>query len=173
MQRAAHVFLQKVSMETVQSAGEKVLVMMYGGNPSESLDALRYRLFCSKVAVGTTFVQVHTLPPTSAAARFHSLRVYLQVQEWLGNCQMVEPKQCGWRLERDRLVPVTTDIPAAPSDLLKVIRSSCKSNYDSKRCSCRKYGLDCTSSCEECCGVSCSNSHVLTLDTDDLYALIK
>ena len=143
------------------------MVMMYGGNPSESLDSLRYRLFCSKVAVGTTFVQVHTLPPTSAAARFHSLRVYLQVQEWLGNCQMVEPKQCGWRLERDRLVPVTTDIPAAPSDLLKVIRCSCKSNCDSKRCSCRKHGLDCTSSCEECCGVSCSNSPVLTLDTDE------
>ena len=51
MQTAAHVFLQEVSMETVQSAGEKVLVMMFGGNPSESLDALRYRLFCSKVAV--------------------------------------------------------------------------------------------------------------------------
>ena len=95
MQTVAHVFLQEVSIETVQSAGEKVLVMMYGGNPSESLDALRYRLFCSKVAVGTTFVQVHTLPPTSVVARFHSLIVYLLVQEWLGNCQMVEPKQSG------------------------------------------------------------------------------
>ena len=95
MQRAAQAFLQEVRLETVQSAGEKVLVMMYGGNPSESLDALRYRLFCSKVAVGTTFVQVHTLPPTSTAARFHSLRVNLQVHEWLGNCQMVEPTQCG------------------------------------------------------------------------------
>ena len=167
MQTAAQVFLQEVSMETVQSAGEKVLVMMYGGNRSESLDAPRCRLFCSKVAVGTTFVQVHTLPPTIVAARFHSLRVYLQVQEWLGNCQIVEPKQCGWRLERDRLVPVTTDIPAAPSDLLKVIHCSCKSNCDSKRCSCRKYGLDCTSCCEEYCGVSCSNSPVLTLDTDE------
>ena len=122
MQTAAQVFLQEVSLETVQSAGEKALVMMYGGNPSESLDALRYRLFCSKVAVETTFVQVHTLPPTSVVTRFHSLRVYLQVQEWLGNCQMVEPKQCGWKLEHGRLVPVPTDIPAAPSDLLKVIR---------------------------------------------------
>ena len=72
MQTAAHVFLQEVSMETVQSAGEKLLIMMYGGNPSESLDALQYRLYCSKVAVRTTFVQVHTLPPTSAAARFQS-----------------------------------------------------------------------------------------------------
>ena len=147
MQAAAQAFLQEASSETVQSAREKALVILYGGNSSESLDALRYRLFCSKVAVGTTFVQVHTLPPTSAAARFHSLRVYLQVQEWLGNRRTVEPTQCGWRLECNSLVPVTTDIPAAPSDLLKVIRCSCKSNCDSKPCSCRKHGLDCTSSC--------------------------
>ena len=167
IQAAAQAFLQEASSETVQSAGGKALVILYGGNSSESLDALRYRLFCSKVAVGTTFVQVHTLPPTSAAARFHSLRVYLQVQEWLGNRRTVEPTQYGWRLECDSLVPVTTDIPAAPTDLLKVIRCSCKSNWDSKRCSCRKHGLDCTSSCEECCGVSCSNSPALSMDTEE------
>ena len=35
MQTAAQLFLQEVSLETVQSAGEKVLVMMYGRNPCE------------------------------------------------------------------------------------------------------------------------------------------
>jgi 5'-3' exonuclease len=97
----AHIFLRDNSFETVESAGERALVLLYNGSPKESLDELRYRLFCSKVAVGTTCVQVHTLPPTSAAARIHSLRVYFQVQEWLGNKLTVQPTQCGWRHDHE------------------------------------------------------------------------
>ena len=126
----------------------------------------RYRLFCSKVAIGTTFVQVHTLPPTSAAAKYHSLRVYLQAQEWLGNGQTTDLTLYGWKLQKDKLAPVTTELSAAPSELLKVIRCSYRSNCDTKRCSCRKHVLQCTSGCWECCGVSCSNSPLLSTELD-------
>ena len=166
MQALAATFLRDDSIDSIQLAGEKMFVLLYNGNAGESLDELRYRLFCSKVAVGTTFVQVHTLPPTSAAARFHSFRVYFQVQEWLGGKLSVEPTQCGWRLQHDKFVPVTTDLPAAPGDLLQVIRCMCRNNCDTRRCSCRKHGLECTPSCGECSGVSCSNSPVLAIDYD-------
>ena len=168
LQDLATVFYQAHSktFESIESAGEKSLVLLYGGTLNESLDGLRYRLFCSKVAIGTTFVQVHTLPPTSAAARFHSCRVYLQVQEWMGNTPAKDATNFGWKLEHGRLAPVTTDQPAAPADLLKIIRCTCRSNCDTKRCSCRKHGLQCSSGCGECCGVSCSNSTLLSTDLD-------
>lgn len=159
LQTLAEVFLQdNATLEDILSAGEKALVLLYNGSSREGLDELRYRLFCSKVAVGTTFVQIHTLPPTSAAARFHSMRVYLQVQEWMGLKVAMDPTDYGWKLEHGILVPVTTDLPAAPADVLKVIRCTCKSGCDTKRCSCRKHGLECTSGCGECRGVGCCNS---------------
>lgn len=156
----AEDFIKEENLSTLQSAGEKVFVLLYGGTLEESLDELRYRLFCSKVAVGTTAVKVNTLPPTSAAARFHSLRVIYQLNEWLDpeNTKGLSPTQCGWRIANGRFVPITTDFPAAPADLLKVIRCSCKGSCATKRCSCRKHGLQCSSSCKGCCGVSCSNS---------------
>ena len=53
-----------------------MLLILYGGMSNENLDILRYHRFASKVAVGNVCVQVHTLPPTSAAAKFHSMIFY-------------------------------------------------------------------------------------------------
>ena len=58
---------------------------LYDGKSGSTFNSLRYQWFCLKVALGIQFVQVHALPPTSAAARYHSLLVYLQVQQWNGN----------------------------------------------------------------------------------------
>ena len=49
-----------------------------------------------------------------------------------------------------------TDEEPGPSDLLKIIPCICKEMCD-KRCSCRKVGLTCTSSCKECHGFFCNN----------------
>jgi hypothetical protein len=35
-----------------------------------------------------TFVDPQALPPTSSAAKYHSMRVYLQVQQWMGNNEL-------------------------------------------------------------------------------------
>lgn len=166
MQTLSHVFLVDDNLTKIQSAVERMFVMLYNGIAGQSLDDLRYRLFCLKVAVGTTFLQVHTLPPTSATVRFHSLRGYFQVQEWLGGKLSLERTQYGWRCEQDKFMPITTDIPAAPADLLQVIRCMCRNNCDTRRCSCRKHGLECTPSCEECSGMSCFNSPVPAIDCD-------
>ena len=63
------------------AAGEQALVMSYNGKPGETLDCLRYQYFCEIVALNITFVHPQTLPPTSAAAKYHSFRVYLQIQK--------------------------------------------------------------------------------------------
>ena len=41
--------------------------------------------FATKVAKSSTTVEVHSLPPTTDAAKYHSFQVYCQVQEWMGN----------------------------------------------------------------------------------------
>ncbi|KAL8599888.1 hypothetical protein ACOMHN_016233 [Nucella lapillus] len=62
------------------SAGEKALVCLYNGRTGDTLDSLRYQRFHEKVSSCATSVQIQSLPPTTAAAKYHSLRVYLQVQ---------------------------------------------------------------------------------------------
>ncbi|GFR94039.1 hypothetical protein ElyMa_000908700 [Elysia marginata] len=39
-----------------------------------------------------------------------------------------------------------------------MIRCNCKSDCRSKRCTCRKHGLECSLACAECKGIRCLNS---------------
>ena len=65
-------------MEDVVNAGEKAFTVIYNAKVTNSLDSLRYKRFFEKVAAKTaSHVKPQSLPPTSAAAKYHSLRVYL------------------------------------------------------------------------------------------------
>ena len=66
--------------DAIIAAGEKALVCLYNGCTEDTLDTLRYRRFCEKVSSCTTPVQIQSLRPSTSAAKYHSLRVYLQVQ---------------------------------------------------------------------------------------------
>ena len=50
-------------------------------------------------------VDTRRLPPSSSAAAYHSLRVYHQIQEWLGN--NLEPLEYGWEIRNSMLTPTT------------------------------------------------------------------
>ena len=63
-----------------------------------------------------------TLPPTKSSASFHSLRVYLQVQQWKQEKCLLDPECWGWERKCDSLTPIMTDLDPAPMELLKVIR---------------------------------------------------
>ena len=158
------VFLQDATHNEIEKAGESLFVRLYNGHPDQSLDELRFKTFIYKVKTSTTYVQVQSLPPTQAPAKFHSYRVYLQVQNWLG--KNLIPIEWGWCKKKDKLSPVKTLLPAAPERLLKIIRCSCTQNYDTKRCSCRKHGLTCSAGCGGCRGTSCSNIRLILDETD-------
>lgn len=144
----------------IAETGERLFVDIYNGNESDSLDKLRVVRYEQKVFTGKKQVQPKVLPPTSAAAKYHSFRVYYQVQEWacLGIDLELMPEEWGWYLHQGQLLPTQTDIPPAPEDLLNVIRCSCTTDCATQRCSCRKVGLSCTSACGGCRGSSCLNS---------------
>lgn len=158
----AEVFNNANSLkEDIITAGENAIGAMYGGKTSDTLDELRYRCFSTKVANKNMVqaVQAQSLPPTSAAAKFHNLRVYYQVQDWKGNTSLL-PEDWDWQLQGGQLLPALTDLQPAPPVLLDIIRCKCKTDCSSSRCSCRKHGLECSSACSECHGILCSNSNI-------------
>ena len=81
----------------IESAGERVLVNVYNGKNKESLNTLRYRRYCEKLATNTSQVEPRTLPPTSAAAKFHSYRVFLQICQWKSLDCNLSPELWGWK----------------------------------------------------------------------------
>jgi len=143
--------------DDIVQSGENALVIMYGGKPEDKLDSLRLMKFFQKVAGSVKCVTPETIPPTSAAMKFHSLRVYHQVQVWKGRRDIL-PENWGWKVVNGKLAAVQTDKPPAPENLLKVIRCKCKSDCHTTRCTCKKHGLPCSLMCGECKGVSCLNS---------------
>ena len=74
--KAAEVFDSTLSTSTqIELAGERVLVVMYGGKNNESLNSLRHRKYCEKLASSLASVDPKGLPPTSAAGKYHSYKV--------------------------------------------------------------------------------------------------
>ena len=66
--------------KSIEEAGEKAMVLIYGGNSTElQLDLFRYQVFQRKVSTASVAVKPEDIPPTSAACKFHSWRTYLQV----------------------------------------------------------------------------------------------
>ena len=87
-------------------------------------DEARLRLFNAKVITGVTNFKRTLLPPTSAAASELSLRVNHQVEMWLEND--LKPTDLGLKLVKGQYVLVTTQLPAAPSEILEIIYCNCK-----------------------------------------------
>ena len=73
---------ESATPKEIYTAGEQALVILYNGTLSESLDYLSYKRFYE---LYKHFLYSPTNPPTSAAAKYHSLRVYFQILEWKGS----------------------------------------------------------------------------------------
>ena len=116
-------------------------------------------MFQRKVAVAKTFVHPEDLPPTSAAAKFHSYRAYHQVQCWIRfHGDSLFALDWGWVRQDGIFKPITTELPAAPPNVLQFVKCGCKTECSTLKCSCRKNGIECSAACSGCKGVNCTNS---------------
>jgi hypothetical protein len=70
------------SKEEVIKAGGQDLVGLYNCHFGEDVNKLRLCRFCDKTMSSTATVQPHSLPPTASATKYHSLRIYHQIQTW-------------------------------------------------------------------------------------------
>ena len=117
-----------------------------------------------RLATSAGYLAPEKLPPTQDAARFHH---YHQVQEWRGNT--LAPDEWGWAVLVNGMVPVKMTQPAAPEQLLKIVKCNCSGNCAKKRYTYRKNALLCTPACGQCQGITCSNgAPVDNEDHDDV-----
>ena len=140
----------------LESAGERVLVVMYEGKNNESFTSLRHRKYCEKSASSLASVDPKGLPPISAAGKYHSFFSDMPMEN--SECDML-PESWGWTLLDSGLYPTKADLPPAPDDLLKVIRCNCSADCSSARCSCQKHGLMSSLACEHWRRTACNTSH--------------
>ena len=154
--------------EDVVQADMKLLVMVYGGKPNESLNHLRYITYMNMIANSKTTPCPERLPPTETAARFHLLRVHLQTVQWQTLMSVrLDAEKWGWVNKGDIYVPIATTLLPAPEEWLSIIRCQCKlttnnASCSSRLCSCRKHGLNCVAACKNCFGEQCSNATQLS-----------
>ena len=80
----------------------------------------------------------------------------------------LKPEDWGWYAHDGRLMPLQTDKPAAPSEILDIICYNCTNDCSTKRCTCCKNDLHYTPVCGEFCSVSCTNSQLPDLSNDDM-----
>ncbi|KAK1906611.1 Chromosome-associated kinesin KIF4 [Dissostichus eleginoides] len=112
----------------------------------------------TKDAAAAGLIKPETLPPTEGAAAQHSLRAYLQTQDWiLLQSMSLNPSDYGWTLGVHGYEPVQTLVPMAPEELLQFTSCNCNGDCSNRRCSCKRNGVKCISACGVCKGISCKN----------------
>jgi len=139
----------------IEESGCKLMVALFNGKPGDNLSAIRYSSLCKKVGAAKSFVTPERLPPTSSATKYHALRSYLQVMQWMG--KDIDVTKWGWNFQANKLVPVMTDTAPAPEVLLRMISCKCSGGCSTFRCTCKKHGLNCTRACGPCQDGHCDN----------------
>ena len=121
-----------------------------------ALSKTRVYRYNKQAKVGT--IKPESLPPTDSAAAQHSLRAYLQLQDWCNLKSMSrDPLSYGWFLSPFGYEPILMTEPMAPENLLKFITCNCKGNCATQRCSCKKNQVKCIPACGNCHGTDCKN----------------
>ena len=129
LQEAVETFSNPhASHKDVDIAGERALLVLYSMKTVQSLDGSRALKFKGKT-------------------KFHSHRVYLQIQQWIAGDCYIDPTIWGWKITNNRMNPIMTDKDPAPENLLKIVRCTCRTDCRSLRCSCTTACTDCTETC--------------------------
>ncbi|GBN26309.1 hypothetical protein AVEN_187191-1 [Araneus ventricosus] len=84
---------------------------------TQYLPRIHHRYKCYMKSSFNKISNMASLPPTEAAAHQHSLRVYHQIQHWLGNKK--RPEDWGWKRTISGLKHVKILKPPAPDSILQ------------------------------------------------------
>lgn len=110
---------EDVSKEDLVEIGCKFIVPLYGGNiDTSNLNVLHYEQYIRKIASAKKEFDIARLPPTQNAAKYHLLRVHLQVFIWKSlDIPTPDPILWGWQLVDGEFQPILTDLSPAPDKL--------------------------------------------------------
>ena len=133
---------------------ELFICKVYLSNGPLTLPALRWHLFCTKCLQG------ELLPPTRGALWQHLLRsnyITIRDKSYRNLCPTLpDITENGWFVEDGLFIPKTTTELPAPKTVIELQKCGCKGVCDTKRCSCVKNGIPCTSLCK-CFSTCCDN----------------
>ena len=161
LRKTAATFYEDKLSEEVGNACIRFFELLH--SPSESLPQIRITKYEQMVTSDCSAIDPSLLPPSPRVAFYHGLRVYHQVKVWR-DLRDSDYMPLDWAF-----IPIMTDEEVGPEDLLKVIPCDCKLSCDSNRCTRRKAGLCCTSSCKECHGSLCNNTNDEVAISDDNF----
>ena len=145
--------------EVIDNLGYQTMDVLFGGKGPDSLATMRYDTFSKTVVSASSFVSPERLPPTESATKLHCRRAFYQVMVWAGKEEGMDPRNWEWNLQDNRLVPLMSTMNDAPDNLLKSIHCNCSTACKTLRCSCRRYGLPCTTICGPCQIEECDNPY--------------
>jgi hypothetical protein len=134
----------------IDDLGSKAMIAIFGGKCIDSLASLRYNIFIKKIASAKSFVTPERLPPTASSTKFHCLRTYYQIMVWTEREGDIDVMNWGWKLEDNNLVPIMSEMNAAPDNLIKMIHCNRTTACKTPCCSCVGYGLPCHAVCGLC-----------------------
>ena len=167
--QTVHSLVHSSSQTSVRSASSQLLNILCSGEDYENLTEARYNKL-QKMIASCDALDPKRLPPTESAAENHGLRVHLQVAQWASLDEFcLNPTEWGWKQSKNGLVPILTDLPVAPTDILKFIICNCKAKKNqcgSNHCSCVKHGLKCVEACGHCGGQQCKNTPNIDMSED-------
>ena len=100
-----------------------------------------------------------TSAPYCILHQIHCLRAYYQIMAWTEQEGDMDVTNWGWKLKENSLIPIMSEMNAAPDILLKMIHCNCTTACTTLRCSCRRYGLPCHTVCGQCQLDECNNTY--------------
>ena len=157
LKKCADTFVKSLSSKSqVIKAGDLAMSLLKGVSKEETFGVHRYKEYKRSVLKGNKAVSPEYLPPTSGPTEQHSVRVWHQIMAWMGLDLPAE--DYGWELNNSKYRAKHTNDPPAPQDLLKSIFCYCKTDCDTKRCTCKRFNLMCTDICGSCQEPKCANA---------------
>ena len=145
------------SNKSIFSAGRSSFQFIYGA-PGLCLSEIRYNLYSKKAAAG--ILSPETLSPTDGALDEHSLRAYLQLQDWI-LLKSMSRDPCSYGFESHLIhgyQPLSTKCEWAPKYIRDLTKCNCKTGCKNRRCGCVSNNVPCIAACGDCHGITCNNT---------------
>ena len=125
---ALQFYRENQTPRAIEEAGEKLFKDLYKCPQNKFFSSMGYHLYSKSLSASKSGFKPESLPPTQSAAAFHARRVYFQVMEWKSLKTNLDPINWGWKLQVDKLTPIMTDQSLAPTELLLIVRCSCRTS---------------------------------------------
>ena len=115
------------------------MAVLIGSKGTDSLATMRYNTFSKKVDSASSFVTPERLPQPNLLP--NCIIVEHTTRSWAGKDEGMDPRNWGWILQDNRLVPPMSTMNVAPDNMLKSIHFNCSTVCKTLRCSCRSQGM--------------------------------